>query len=79
MRKETLSFKTNNKGILNMMQNEVDGTISVKELKEDNGYNKVIDIPAGDMIMLINMYKYIKENDIQNGFINPTGKNKEEL
>lgn len=35
-------------------------------------------IPAGDVVMLINYYKYIKSNDIQNDFINPLGKNKEE-
>lgn len=35
-------------------------------------------IPAGDMVMLLNLYRWTKENDIQNDFINPYGKNKEE-
>jgi hypothetical protein len=34
-------------------------------------------IPNGDMVMLINLYRYIKDNDIQNEFINPNGKNHE--
>ena len=34
-------------------------------------------IPAGDMVMLLNFYRYIKDNDIRNDFINPEGVNKE--
>ena len=36
-------------------------------------------IPAGDMVMLLNLYRWTKKNDIQNDFINPTGKNREEI
>lgn len=75
MRQNTLSFKTNNNGILNMMQLEIDGKVIVKRLEKDNGYKTITTIPAGDMVMLVNLYKYIKENDIQNDFINPNGKN----
>ena len=74
MRQNTLSFKTNNAGILNMMQLEIDGKVIVKRLEKDKGYKTITSIPAGDMVMLINMYKYIKENNIQNAFINPNGK-----
>ena len=74
MRQNTLSFKTNNGGILNMIQHELDGKIVVKRLEKDKGYKTITSIPAGDMVMLINMYKYIKENNIQNAFINPNGK-----
>lgn len=77
MRQNTLSFKTNNGGILNMIQHEVDGKVVIKRLEKDNGYKQIVEISAGDMVMLVNMYKYIKENDIQNNFINPHGKNKE--
>ena len=77
MRQNTLSFKTNNNGILNMIQQEVDGAVVVKRLEKDNGYKQMAEIPAGDMVMLVNMYKYTKENDIQNAFINPNGKNKD--
>ena len=34
-------------------------------------------IPAGDMVMLLNLYRWVKDNDIKNDFINPTGKNAE--
>lgn len=74
MRQNTLSFKVNNNGIMNMIQHEVDGNIIVKRLEKDKGYKTITSIPAGDMVMLINMYKYIKENNIQNAFINPDGK-----
>lgn len=76
MRQNTLSFKANNNGIMNMIQQEVDGAVVVKRLEKDNGYKQIAEIPAGDMVMLVNMYKYIKENDIRNDFINQYGKNK---
>lgn len=75
MRQNTLSFKTNNAGILNMIQHELDGKVIVKRLEKDKEYKTITAIPAGDMVMLINLYKHIKENDIQNDFINPNGKN----
>ena len=77
MRQNTLSFKTNNNGILNMIQHEIDGKVTVKRLEKDKGYKTITTISAGDMVMLVNMYKYIKENDIQNALINPNGKNKD--
>lgn len=74
MRQNTLSFKVNNNGILNMIQHEIDGKVIVKCLEKDRGYKTITAIPPGDMVMLVNMYRYIKENDIQNDFINPNGK-----
>ena len=74
MRQNTLSFKVNNNGIMNMIQHEIDGKVIVKRLEKDKSYKPITTIPAGDMVMLINMYKYIKENNIQNAFINPNGK-----
>lgn len=35
-------------------------------------------IPAGDMVMILNLYRYVKDNDIYDSFINPKGKNKED-
>ena len=75
MRQNTLSFKINNNGIMNIIQHEIDGKVIVKRLEKDKGYKTITTIPAGDMVMLVNLYKYIKENDIQNDFINPHGKN----
>lgn len=77
MRQNTLSFKINNNGIMNIIQHEIDGKVIVKRLEKDKSYKTITTIPAGDMVMLVNMYKYIKENDIQNAFINPNGKNKD--
>ena len=74
MRQNTLSIKNNNNRIMNMIQHEIDGKVTVKRLEKDKGYKMITSIPAGDMVMLINMYKYIKENNIQNAFINPNGK-----
>ena len=79
MRQNTLSFKVNNNGIMNMIQHEIDGKVIVKRLEKDKGYKTIATIPAGDMVMLVNMYKYVKENDIQNDFINPHGENKGEF
>ena len=79
MRQNTLSFKTNNGGILSMRQNIINGKVMVHRLEKDRRYKTITIIPAGDMVMLVNLYKYIKENDIQNDFINPHGKNKGEF
>ena len=74
MRQNTLSFKTNNDGILSMRQNIINGKVIVKRLEKDREYKTITTIPADDMVMLVNLYKYIKENNIQNAFINPNGK-----
>lgn len=75
--KNTLSFKVNNDGILNLVQNELDGTVHVNRYDKESGYINRCHISNGDMVMIVNLYMYIKENDIQNDFINPNGKNKE--
>lgn len=76
--KNTLTFKVNNNRLLNLVQNELDGTVHVNTYDKEDGYINKCNIPSGDMVMLINLYRYIKENDIQNDFINPNGKNKED-
>ena len=69
-------FHTNNHGFLNVEQITTDADVKVR-----TGTNNIVEhieeISAGDFVMLINLYRYIKENDIQNDFINPYGKNKE--
>ena len=70
-------FNTNNNGILRAEQTTPDGGILIT--REENGTTEYIEeISAGDFVMLLNMYRYIKDNDIQNDFINPYGKNKED-
>ena len=76
----TLKFLTNNNGTMEATQNKIDREITIHVFHGFNDFSKTKDdikIPASDMVMLINLYRYIKENDIQNDFINPCGKNKE--
>lgn len=62
-----LTFDTNNGGILAVEQKKHDGSIQLS-----NG----VKISAGDFVMLLNYYRYVKNNDIQNDFINYWGKKK---
>ena len=72
-----LIFEVNNGNTLYLDQVSQDGdTILSRYDGEKMEYERTI--PAGDMVMLLNLYRWIKDNDIQNDFINPYGKNKEE-
>ena len=76
----TLKFLVNNNGTMCISQNEHDGDVTVHTFHNFNDFAETKDdihISNGDMVMLINLYQYIKSNDIQNDFINPYGKNKE--
>lgn len=68
-----LSFNTNNNRKLTIAQSVHDGNVTVTR------GNVMETITAGDFVMLLNLYSYIKDNDIQNDFINPHGKNTESL
>lgn len=75
-----LTYFTNNNGTMEISQNEPDGKVIVHTFHGYNDFSDTrndIEIPAGDMVMLINLYRHIKGNDIQNDFINPNGKNRE--
>lgn len=67
-----ISFDVNNGGKLTLEQEIHDGKIMVK----CDGIESYSISPA-DMVMLLNLYQYIKERDIYNDFINPSGKNRE--
>lgn len=67
---EKISFNVNNGEKLEICQAKHDGSISVNTGEGDK-YN----ISAGDFVMLLNFYKYVKDNNIQNDFINYYGKN----
>lgn len=69
-------FHTNNHGFLNVEQMTTDAPVKVRTGTNHN-VEHIEEISAGDFVMLINLYRYIKDNDIQNDFINPYGKNKE--
>lgn len=73
-----LTYFTNNNGTMEILQSEPDGKVIVHTFHNYSDFSDTtndIEISAGDMVMLINLYRYIKENDIQNDFINPGGKN----
>lgn len=65
-----ISFNVNNGEKLEVCQTKHDRSISVN-IRESEKFN----ISAGDFVMLLNFYKYVKDNDIQNDFINYYGKN----
>lgn len=65
-----ITFDVNNGGKLALEQSKHDGVVTVKGCGDDFA------ISPGDMVMLINYYRYVKDNDIQCDFINYDGKNK---
>ena len=75
----TLQFLVNNNGALRLSQNEIDGAVTVHTFHGSNDFSETkndITISNGDMVMLINFYRYVKSHDIQNDFINPNGKSR---
>ena len=65
-----IRIEVNNGRYIEINQKEPDGEIEVS-VKGEVRYT----IPAGDMVMLLNLYRYVKKEDIQNDFINPNGMN----
>jgi len=66
-----LAYEVNNGGMLEIVQKDHDGTVIVSSAGRADYFSN------GDMVMLMNWYRYVKDNDIQNDFINPYGKNRE--
>lgn len=66
-------FDVNNYGKVTLEQKTHDKSVTVT-----HGNGSITTISSGDFIMLLNMYNYIKNNDIQSDFINPYGKNTED-
>ena len=69
-----MKINVNNKRTLTIEQAVTDGEIIVTT-ESENKINSAYSITPGEFVMLLNLYRYIKENDIQNDFINPCGKN----
>ena len=73
-----ISFDINNNEKIELVQREHDGKVLISYSdKEIENPDNLAFISPGDFVMLINYYRYIKRNDYQNDFINPTGKNRE--
>ena len=70
-----ISFDTNNNGCIEFVQHEHDADVLI-HIYHDGVKTYGNTIPNGDMVMLYNLYRYIKDNDIQNDFINPNGARK---
>jgi len=72
-----IELEVNNGQTMYLTQTRRDGDTI---LNKWDGHNMrfEIAIPAGDMVMLLNLYRYVKDNDIYDSFINPEGKNKED-
>lgn len=68
-----ITFDVNNCGKVTLEQKTHDKSVIVT-----HGNGNITTISPGDFIMLLNMYNYIKNNDIQSDFINPYGKNTED-
>lgn len=72
---QKLTYDVNNGNVLELIQRGHDGTVLIAGT--NSHLSKTEFIPNSDMVMLVNFYQYIKDNDIQNDFINPYGKNRE--
>ena len=70
-------YYINNGSKVLFYQNEFDRAIKVCTYDENGELERKETIPVVDMVMLLNLYRCVKENDIQNDFINPNGKNRE--
>lgn len=64
-----ISFDVNNGRTIELKQSNHNTDITVNS--EDYDYT----ISSGDFVMLLNYYRFIKDNDIQCDFINYNGKN----
>lgn len=69
-----MNFKVNNGMILDIKQDTADSEVIISHQNGTNTDTQYT-IPAGEFVMLLNCYRCIKNNDIQDDFINPHGKN----
>lgn len=74
-----IKVEINNNGILKLRQNESDkvrGGITLEYINsKGQAYERAL-IDEGDFVMLTNYYRYIKDYDIYDDFINRDGTNK---
>ena len=64
----TLIFPVNNSGLLKLSQEAAGGPVIL------SGNNGQTIIPAGEMVQLCNLYRYVKRSDVSDDFINPQGR-----
>ena len=68
-----ITFETNNNAQMIIDQKEPDGAVIVTRVTADGTTERRDLIEPGEMVMLINLFRYVKDNDIKNDFINPHG------
>lgn len=71
-----IEIEVNNGRVMTISQGEQYGDIQVET--GEKGASLVdahFEISAGDMVMLINYYRFIKDNDLQCDFVNYNGRN----
>lgn len=76
-----IDIRINNGRTMRIVQNESDKNrngIGIETLDKNGNLEERELIDEGDFVMLINYYRYIKEYDIKNDFINRNGINNEE-
>lgn len=74
---KAIELSVNNNQTLFLTQTSSDGD-TILNCYDGDRMTYECSIPAGDMVMLLNLYRYVKCYDIQNDFINPSGKNHDE-
>lgn len=75
---QKLTYNTNNNGMIALVQRGHNGTVLIMDSSCSNQEERKSDyISASSMVMLIDYYRHIIDNDIQNDFINPNGANHE--
>lgn len=73
-----ISCDVNNGIQLEFLQAQPDGIVQlVQKERGRNNCEVLMNIDPEDMVMLANMYYYIKANNIKNEFINPNGVKKQ--
>lgn len=73
-----IDIKINNGRTMRILQTDSDKNregIGIETLDSDGNLEERELINEGDFVMLINFYRYIKEYDIKNDFINRNGIN----
>ena len=74
----TISFDINNQRTMKLTQRQHGGKTLIVIEDQAGNHESMNDreafIDPSDFVMLINWYRYIKRNDIQDDFINPNGK-----
>ena len=71
-----ITFDVNNGEALELKQDKHDGPIMISSGLPGRLGSSCI-VPAGEMIQLVNLYRYVKRYNIADSFINPDGQNVE--